>query len=288
MTNDKFTIPLAKPKYITVQGQARSGKGSLVRTITAKFDREFRVLTIDQGMKFRVFAKLALDEGLDYENLGVLRDYVLTPQNQYKVLEELRVAADLSRPELEERYYAHKTSNIAGMFGKVSETHDVVVSLLLDEVRQARGVYDIVIVDGRAMYKYGKQLDNEGVVDYVLAVDVICEPLVAARRVTGIFAPVEELSQEELIKLIYTTQDISRRNSSDARRRRDPSVYLHEAFEFDVLHVPEDLDTFEKMCQKVAEIGVLSLDNSFTQSVEQFTEPSARLIYEVVKKSITK
>ena len=86
----------------------------------------------------------------------------------------------------------------------------------------------------------------------------------------------------ELIQLIYTTQDISRRNSSDARRKRDPSVYLHEAFEFDVLHVPEHDSEFARMVDKVAEVGVLSLDNSFTRSVGQFTEPAVRLIYEVV------
>lgn len=280
-----FKQPLKKPKYITVQGQARSGKGSLVRAMVAKLEHEFRVRVIEQGLKFRVFAKLALEDGLDYEDLGALRGYVLDPKNQQRVLVELRGTVNLSFAELEGLYYDHTVGNVAGMFGKISETHEVVVSLLLDEVRQTKGVYDIVIVDGRAMHTYGKQLAKEGVVDYILAIDVVCEPLTAARRVTGLFAPVEELTQGELVKLIYTTQDISRRNSSDARRKRDPSVYLHEAFEFDVLHVPEDAAEFAKMCDKAAQVGAISLDNSFTRSVEQFTEPAVRLIHDVVRKS---
>lgn len=283
MNKLRFKKPLAKPKYITVQGQARSGKGSLVRALEAKLEREFRVLKIDQGMKFRAFAKLAQIDNLDYEDLGDVRKFVTDDENKQRVLTLLQEAASLSKPELDEMYYVHKISNIAGMFGKVAETHDVVVEVLLDEVRAACGEYDVIIVDGRAMHGYGKQLASEGIVDYVLAVDVICEPLTAARRVTGIFEPVEKLSQDELIQLIYTTQDVSRRNSSDARRKRDPSVYLHEAFEFDVLHVPEDEEEFARMVEKVAEVGVLSLDNSFTRSVEQFTEPSVRMIYDVLE-----
>lgn len=278
----RFDRPLEKPKYITVQGQARGGKGSLVRSLVAKLEKEFRVLAIDQGMKFRVFAYLALQDHIDYEDLSEIRRFVMDEGNQQRVLIALQEAAKLSKPEVDDMYYRHEISNVAGMFGKVSETHEVVVGILLDEVRAAQAVYDIVVVDGRAMYEYGKQLAKEGVVDYVLAVDVLCEPLTAARRVTGIFEPVEKLSQNELIQLIYTTQDISRRNSSDARRKRDPSVYLHEAFEFDVLHVPGHDSEFARMVDKVAEVGVLSLDNSFTRSVGQFTEPAVRLIYEVV------
>lgn len=285
MNTHLFKKPLEIPKYITIQGQARSGKGSLVRALKAKLEREFRVLTIDQGLKFRVLAKMALDQGIDYEDLSVLREFVSNHERQQEVLVYLHQAAQLSKPELDELYYIHTVGNISGMFGKIPETHDVVVSLLLDEVRQAQGVYDVILVDGRAMYGYGKQLAQEKIVDYVLAIDVMCEPLTAARRVTQLFEPVEHLSQEQLVQLIYTTQDISRRNSSDARRKRDPSVYLHEAFEFDVLHVPESDEAFEKMCRKVAEVGVLSLDNSFTRSLEQFTEPSVKLIYNVLKQS---
>jgi hypothetical protein len=136
------------------------------------------------------------------------------------------------------------------------------------------------------MQKYGDRLAADGVVDHILAIDVVCEPLVAARRVTQLFAPVEELSNEDLIRLIYTTEDISRRNSSDARRKRDPSVFLHEAFELDVLRPIESDEQFDKMSAKAAEVGVLSIDNSFTRTLEQFTEPSIRLIRSVIERSL--
>lgn len=273
-----------KAQLVTVQGQARGGKGVLVRRLVEVLSGAKRVKVIEQGLKFRILAKMALDQDLDYENLASIRDFVSNKENQAQVLSLLREAESKTKAELDDLYYIHEVSNVSGMFGKVDETHDVVIGLLLDEARAVADEYDVIIVDGRAMMKYGDQLDAEGIVDHVLAVDVICEPLTAARRVTGIFAPVEELSNEQLIKLITTTQDISRRNSSDARRKRDPSVFLHEAFEFDVLHPPTEDDHFARVCEKAREVGVLSLDNSFTRSVEQFTEPSVRLITCVLEK----
>lgn len=286
MTNYRFPTPLPKPIMITIQGQARGGKGSLSRAIRADLESEFRVYMIEQGLKFRVFAKIAVEKGLDYENIEAIADFVLDADNQSRVVQLLLEASQMSKDEFISTYYNHQMSNISGMFGKVSDTHDVVVDLLLKEVREVVGRYDIVMVDGRTMQKYGDLLDEEGVANHVLAIDVICEPLTAARRVTQIFAPVEELSNEELIKLIRTTEDISRRNSSDARRKRDPSVFLHEAFELDVLRPIESDEQFQKMCDKAYEVGVLSIDNSFTRSLEQFTEPSVQLIRCVVDKSL--
>lgn len=284
----RYEQPLSLPKLITIQGQARGGKGSLSRALQTSLETEFRVYMIEQGLKFRVLAKMALEYGLDYEDEVLIAQFVLDPARQTEVIERLQVAQQMSEDEFKATYYEHKVSNVSGMFGKVSATHDVVVDLLLNEVRAAVGTADIIMIDGRAMQKYGDMLDEQGVVDHILAIDVVCEPLTAARRVTQIFAPVEELSNEDLIKLIYTTEDISRRNSSDARRKRDPSVFLHEAFELDVLRPVESDEQFDKMCAKAAEVGVLSIDNSFTRTLEQFTEPSIRLIRCVIDRSLVK
>lgn len=282
----RYTEPLTVPKLITIQGQARGGKGSLSRALEASLETEFRVYMIEQGLKFRVLAKMALERGLDYESEAEIVNFLANPARQTEVIERLQAAQQMPDDEFKATYYEHQVSNVSGMFGKVSATHDVVVDLLLKEVRAAVGTADIIMIDGRAMQKYGDMLDEEGVVDHVLAIDVVCEPLTAARRVTQIFAPAEELSNEDLIKLIYTTEDISRRNSSDARRKRDPSVFLHEAFELDVLRPVESDEQFDKMCAKAAEVGVLSIDNSFTRTLEQFTEPSVRLIRCVIERAL--
>ena len=286
MVTYRFTPPLAPARLITIQGQARGGKGSLARAILQDLSTDFRVYAIDQGLKFRIFAKMALEQGLDYENISSLRDFVTDPRNKTAALERLQAAATMSKAQLEAAYYSHHTGNVSGMFGKVSETHDVVVEILLNEIRAAAKHYDIIMIDGRAMHTYGQQLHREGTVRYVLAIDVICEPLTAARRVTGIFDPVGNLSNEQLISLITTTQDISRRNSSDARRKRDPSVYLHGAYEFDVLHPPATKQAFARACREIAQLGVVSIDNSFTRNIPQLTTPSVKMVRAVLEHSL--
>jgi len=286
MKSYRFKEPLKKPKLLTIQGQARGGKGTLVRALREEFEKQYRVYSIDQGLKFRIFAKMALIDEINYEDILLLSRYVTDDSKKAEVLKRLSAAAHMSKDELEAEYYTHHKSNVSGMFGKVSETHDVVVDILLDEVRAAAGSYDIILIDGRSMQTYGDILQKAGVVDFVLAVDVVCEPLTAARRVTQIFEAVEDLGNNELISLIKTTEDISRRNSSDARRERDPSVYLHGAYEFDVLHPPVSDEEFAAVAKQVARIGAVSIDNSYTRTPEQLTVPSTKLISLVVEQSL--
>lgn len=284
MSRYRYDRPLDRPLMIVVQGQARGGKGSLSRALRDAFSKELRVSLIEQGLKFRIFAYMALERGIDYEDMEVLRQFVLDSGNQQEAVKLLDGATNLSSENFQAQYYNQNISNVSGMFGKISETHDVVIDVLREQVKQMKGDYDLVIIDGRALKKYAEQFEGEGLVKLVLTVDVICEPLTAARRVTGIFAPVEELSNEELIKLIHTTEDISLRNSSDARRKRDPSVFLHEAFELDVLRPVESEEQFHKMCEKIYDVGVLSIDNSYTRTLEQLTAPSVGMIGCVVER----
>lgn len=286
MANYRFKTPLQKPKLITIQGQARGGKGTLARALHQALAKQFRVYVIDQGLKFRIFAKMALDAEIDYEDIAAIHQFVTSPKNKAQALALLQQAAQLSKSAVESHYYTHLVSNVSGMFGKVAATHDVVVEILLDEVRAAAGSYDIIMIDGRAMQTYGEILHKAGVVDYTLAVDVVCEPLTAARRVTGIHEPVEDLSQEQLVALIKTTQDISRRNSSDARRERDPSVYLHGTYDFDVLHPPTTDAEFAQAVTQAANLGAITVDNSFTRSPEQLTGPTVKLITQIIDHAV--
>lgn len=287
MNKYRYSKPLDRPLVIVVQGQARGGKGSLSRALRDSFSKELRVALIEQGLKFRIFAYMALEKGLNYEDIDMLRQFVLDSDNQQEAVRLLDKVADLAPKDLQARYYNQDISNVSGMFGKISETHDVVIDVLREQIVQMKNSYDLVIIDGRALKKYAEKFESEGLVRLALTVDVICEPLTAARRVTGIFSPVEELSNEELVKLIHVTEDISRRNSSDARRKRDPSVFLHEAFELDVLRPVESEEQFSKMCEKISDIGALSIDNSYTRTLEQLTGPSVKMIECVVKRFLS-
>lgn len=270
-----------KPKLITIQGSARGGKGTLASALLDELSKDYRVHSIDQGMKFRILAHEALAEGIDKEDLDALAGFMSLESTRQSVVEKLIEAAGWTKEQREAEYYTHAISNASGMVGKVPVAHDVAVSLLLDEVRALALQFDIILIDGRALQKYGKQLESEGVVDYLLAIDVHCDAFVSAQRETKIFssddANAEHYSPEQTMQLLTATRDIARRNSSDARRKRDPSLPIRGAYDFDVLHEMED-DEESWVVEAVRTTGAVTVDNSNTKTVVQLTRPIVDLV----------
>ncbi len=269
-------------KLITIQGSARGGKGTLARALTEDLAKDYRVYKIDQGLKFRIIAAAALAAGIDKENLESLAQFVGLASTRDEVHRRLVEVAEMDKPTLESTYYLPTISNAAGMVGKLNIAQNLVVELFKDEVRSIAEHYDILIVDGRAMSSKGKELASEGVVEYLLAIDVHCDAFVSAQRETKIFAPqddkeLDSYSREQAIELLVATRDIARRNTSDARRATYPSLPLRGVFEFDVLHVIDD-GSWPRIVEMVREKGAISVDNSATRTPEQLTAPVVRLV----------
>jgi hypothetical protein len=271
------------PKLITIQGSARGGKGTLAKALFDDLSRDLRVHTIDQGLKFRILAFEALANGIDKEDLDAIGTFVGLESTRQSVVEKLVEAAGWTKEQREAQYYTLAISNASGMVGKLPISHDVAVGLLLDEVRAVAPDFDIILMDGRALRKYGKQLESEGVVEYLLAIDVHCDAFVSAQRETKIFSPEDDgeagrYSQEQTMQLLTATRDIARRNSSDARRARDPSLPIRGAYDFDVLH---EMDATEQswVVEAVRTNGAITVDNSNTKKPEQLTRPIIELVH---------
>lgn len=276
--------PSHKARLIVVQGSARGGKGTISHALFHELSRTGLTALIDQGLKFRVLAKLAIDSGVDIENLEKLAAFIGDPSTHTNMLELLRQAQQMTRDDVEEQYYTPQISNASGMTGKLPVTHDVVVSVLLDQIRELAKTHDYIVVDGRAMDKYARQLDQEGAVVFVLAIDVMCSPVTAAKRSLGYEpnATIHTLTSDQKTDMLQRIDEIDRRNSSDARRERDPSLPIHGAFEFDVLHewLPAEL---EKAVNRIRVIKAVCVDNSYTRNKEQLTDPVITLVHRIIE-----
>lgn len=270
------------PKLITIQGSARGGKGTLAKALFDDLSRDHKVHTIDQGLKFRILAHQALTNGIDKEDLDAIATFVGLESTRKSVMEKLVEATSWTKEQREAQYYTLAISNASGMVGKLPVSHDVAVGLLLDEVRAAAQDFDIILMDGRALQKYGKQLESEGTVQYILAIDVHCDAFVSAQRETKIFSPddvneAEHYSQDQTMQLLTATRDIARRNSSDARRTRDPSLPIRGAYDFDVLHKMDETE-MSWVVEAVRTNGAITIDNSNTKTTEQLTRPILGLV----------
>lgn len=269
-------------QLITIQGSARGGKGTLTRALTDDLSRDYRVYKIDQGLKFRIIARTALDVGINIEDLDALAEFVGRDTTRQAITDKLVEVATFDKAQLEAEYYAPHVSNAAGMVGKLTVAQNLAVDLLEDEVAAVASKFDIVIIDGRALYAKGKKLAEQGVIEYLLAIDVHCDAFVSAQRETKIFAPqddheLDSYSREQAVDLLVATRDIARRNTSDARRATYPSLPLRGAYEFDVLHETNDVE-WADILNAVREAKSISVDNSATRSVEQLTVPVVRLV----------
>ncbi len=275
---------LKKARLLVVQGSARGGKGTISHALYDQLGKEYRTALIDQGLKFRILAALAIDAGVDIENLEALAAFIDRKETRDLLLARLRETRTMTSAEVDARYYTPQISNASGMTGKLSVTHDVVVAVLLDQIRELATMKDFIIIDGRALDKYAKQLDSEGVVDFVLAVDVMCSPVTAAKRSLGYEpnATVHTLTSDQKTAMLERIEEIDRRNSSDARRERDPSLPIHGAFEFNVLQTWSP-DQLEKAATKIREKKAICVDNSFTRSKAQLTDPVVVLVKHIIE-----
>jgi cytidylate kinase len=266
------------PKLITIQGSARGGKGTLAHALYSDLQSDYRVHVIDQGLKFRILASVALAAGIDKEDIDGLTEFIGLEATRTTVVNRLIEAASWTKSERETVYYMPEISNASGMVGKISTAHDVAVTLLVDEVKAVANDYDIILVDGRALQKYGKLLEDEKIVEYILAIDVHCDAFVSAQRETKIFSEdAAAYTPEQTMQLLVATRDIARRNSSDARRTRDPSLPIRGAYDFDVLH---EMDDTEKtwVVDAVRATKSITVDNSNTRTPEQLTAPVISLV----------
>ncbi len=270
-------------RLITIQGSARGGKGTLTRAFATHLQQNYSVQVIDQGLKFRVLARLALEAQIDIENLSHLEKFITRPSTHQEMLAMLTNAYTLTKDQLEAEFYTIAINNASGMCGKITATHDVVVSVLLDEVKELAQTHDFILIDGRALQKYAEQLANDGVVDYILAVDVVCSPMTAAKRMMGLAsnAAIEDLTSDQKTQLLYLINDIDRRNSSDARRSRDPSLPIADAYIFDVLHERTKRE-LRDVAAEVAKTRTVMVDNSFTRTKEQLTAPCIELLDAII------
>ena len=107
--------------------------------------------------------------------------------------------------------------------------------------------------------------------------------MTAAKRMMGLAsnAAIEDLTSDQKTQLLYLINDIDRRNSSDARRSRDPSLPIADAYIFDVLHKRTQRE-LRDVAAEVAKTRTVMVDNSFTRTKEQLTAPCIELLDAII------
>jgi cytidylate kinase len=272
------TIP--KAKVITFEGEARSGKGTSVRAVYDKLIDEGRnVVVIDQGQKFRVLAKLAHDKNVALQDQAAVTQFLRSPDTRPAMLELLGSLVGMEQDEVNALLYTQEVSTGSAQVAQNADAHPLAVGLLFDQVqKEVENGADTILIDGRSMEKYGRQMAEQKKVQFVLGFYFRCDASIAARRTTGIFVDMDAMSTDEKLRLLEAITKIGDRNRQDTLRDVDPMLEPANAYPLHAADfLVEDRDFIRQATLDALLSGMVSMNTSYTRSVEEMTEPVVAL-----------
>jgi cytidylate kinase len=267
------------PKLITFDGEARSGKGTIVqRTKDAlRDDFGYKVMLIDAGQVFRCLVVAAQDDGVNLDNPAALDTFLSDDAKAESSVQFVKSVYHMSKSERDALLYSNDVSVGSAKVGARPLSQDFKDELLKKWLRDAReDGYDIVLLDGRALEETGTMLESQGLCEFVLGLYFVCDPRVGAMRTLGFAArDYEGLSDAQRRNVDQLVEQINERNRADRERKVQPIVPPAGAPTYVLPDVPYMEPTGTRF--------MATIDTSAKQSKDAMTSPVIRLVSNLLK-----
>jgi cytidylate kinase len=210
------------PILITFDGEARSGKGTIVqatkdylRGITDK-----SVMLIDAGQVFRVLVVAATRAHIDLDSPDAIDAFLGDDKNIQDCMQLVKDVYHMEKNERDNLLYTNEVGHNSAKIGARPLSQSFKDELLKRWLHDAHDEgFEIVLLDGRALEEVGSQLESEGLCNFRLGLYFICDPIIGARRTLG-FAnrPYNELDSAEKSSVDELVAQINARNEADEKR----------------------------------------------------------------------
>lgn len=268
------------PKLITFDGEARSGKGTIVHAVKdyLRDYQGYKVMLIDAGQVFRVLVIAARNAGVDIESPLAIDAFLGDEAEIEKCVQFVKKVYGMSKELREDMLYAHDVGMASAKIGARPLSQTFKDRLLKKWLHDAGDEgFDIVLLDGRALEDVGLQLEKDGLCQYVLGFYFTSDPVVGARRTLG-FAdtPYPRLGSLEKHQVDELVKQIRLRNHADRERKVQPIVAPKGATRYALPEIPED-----KILKKRA---MFIFDTSADLAKDRMTQPIARFIGRCLKR----
>ncbi len=218
-----MTLPL----LFTFDGQARSGKGTIVHAVKRSLQlRNIKTMLIDAGQVFRVLVVSAQRHGVDVDSADAIDEFLADDQ----MLEETRIFVKqvyhMEHADRDALLYTQEVGVDSAKIGARPKAQEFKDNLLRKWLHDAATEgYRVVLIDGRALEEVGGMLESEGLCRFRAGFYFICEPSVGARRMLGFSdRSYDELSDAEKQEVDSLTGQIIQRNRSDSERAVHPII----------------------------------------------------------------
>lgn len=214
------------PKLITFDGEARSGKGTIVQATKdhLRDECDYKVMLIDAGQVFRVLVVAATQAGIDLNDSSELDSFLADPIEIEKCVQLVKAVYHMEKDERDALLYTNEVGANSAVVGARPLSQDFKDELLKKWLHDARiEGYEVVLLDGRTLEQAGKKLEAEKLCDFVLGLYFICDPIVGARRTLGLAnRPYDELNESERQSVDELVVQINERNRKDKERVTQP------------------------------------------------------------------
>lgn len=233
------------PKLVTFDGEARSGKGTVVGK-TKDYLRDecgHKVMLIDAGQVFRVLVVDAMQAGINLESPEAIDAYLTDPVNVGRCMQFVKDVYHMPKDQREALLYTHEVSANSAKIGARGLSQEFKDNLLRKWLRDARVEgFDTVLLDGRALEETGEMLASEQLCDYVMGLYFTCDPVVSAQRTLGLMPrPYDELDDATRSEVDMLVAQIEARNESDRNRAVQPVVPPAGAPTYAITEIPTEL-----------------------------------------------
>jgi cytidylate kinase len=223
-----MTTDYQPPILITFDGEARSGKGTIVQTTKdyIRSSMKRNVMLIDAGQIFRVLVVAAMRAKINLDNPEAIDAFLSNDENIQDCMQLVKDVYHMPKDERDSLLYTNEVGHSSAKIGARPLSQSFKDNLLKQWLKNARiEGFEIVLLDGRALEEVGTELEKEGLCDFRLGLFFICDPLVGARRTLGYadqtYDTLDDDGKKSVDDLVL---QIKSRNEADEKRSVQPLV----------------------------------------------------------------
>ena len=273
-------ITTTLPKLITFDGEARSGKGTVVQA-TKDYLRDkcgYKVMLIDAGQVFRVLVVGGTRAGIDLDDPAEIDKFLADESEAEKCVQLVKQVYRMSKDERDALLYSNEVGANSAKFGARPASQSFKDNLLRKWLGDAASEgYQIVLLDGRALVETGKMLEDNNLCDFVLGYYFICDSVVGAKRTLGFAAnKYDDLSGADRRDVDELVAQMDERNRKDRERKVQPITSPTDALTWQ----PKD----DKPKISDASPAMFIIDTSAEISKQAMTTPIAEFTADVLIK----
>lgn len=216
------------PILITFDGEARSGKGTVVHLVKDALRDEggHKVMLIDAGQVFRCLVVAATNRNVNLDQPSAIDAFLGDEKSAESCVGFVKAVYHMEKPDRDALLYTNQVSVNSAKVGARPLSQAFKDMLLKKWLRDARAEgYDVVLLDGRALEETGTMLEDNGLCRFTTGFYFVCDPQVGARRTLGYAeVPYEELWEDERSQVDTLVAEIIARNAADREREVQPIV----------------------------------------------------------------